>query len=164
MIIQVDSREKAKAISGIVDYFDSQGIKHFVSKLWIGDYMNYDNPRLIIDRKQNLNELCGNVCQEHERFRKELIRAQDNEVQLIILCEHGQGIETLEDVLFWDNPRRHVRKRIDGRWTTVETKAITGEHLYNILCTLAEKYGVVFEFCEKSETGKKIVQILSNDS
>ena len=56
MIIQIDSREKARAIKNIVAEFDRQGITHPVSKLMVGDYMNYDNPRLIIDRKQNLSE------------------------------------------------------------------------------------------------------------
>ena len=51
MIIQIDSREKARAIKKIVEAFDQCGINHPVSKLMVGDYMNYDNPRLIIDRK-----------------------------------------------------------------------------------------------------------------
>ena len=55
MIIQIDSREKARAITKIVAEFDRQNITHPVSKLMVGDYMNYDNPRLIIDRKQNLS-------------------------------------------------------------------------------------------------------------
>ena len=59
MNIQIDSREKARAIRKIVAEFDRQGVDHFVSKLYVGDYMNYDNPRLIIDRKQDLTELCG---------------------------------------------------------------------------------------------------------
>ncbi len=92
MIIQIDSREKARAITKIVAEFDKRGITHPVSKLLVGDYMNYDNPRLIIDRKQNLSELCSNVCKDHERFRRELVLAQKNEIQLVILCEHGKGI------------------------------------------------------------------------
>ena len=52
MNIQIDSREKARAIRKIVAEFDRQGVDHFVSKLYVGDYMNYDNPRLIIDRKR----------------------------------------------------------------------------------------------------------------
>ena len=67
-MIQIDSREKARAIVKILHSFDSVGVKHFVSKLPVGDYMNFDSPRLIIDRKQNLLELCGNVCQQHKRF------------------------------------------------------------------------------------------------
>ena len=92
MIIQIDSREKARAITKIVAEFDRQNITHPVSKLMVGDYMNYDNPRLIIDRKQNLSELCNNVCNDHDRFRRELILAQKNEIQLVILVEHGKGI------------------------------------------------------------------------
>ena len=86
MIIQIDSREKAKAIQKIIAEFDRQGIKHPVSKLMVGDYMNYDNPRVIVDRKQNLTELCSNVCQDHDRFRRELVLAQENGIQLILLC------------------------------------------------------------------------------
>ena len=162
MIIQIDSREKARAITKIVEEFDKQGISHPVSKLMVGDYMNYDNPRLIIDRKQNLTELCSNVTGDHERFREEMMRAQKNEIQLVFLCEHGKGIETLHDVIWWQNPRRWKR-RINpdtGRWESVETKATTGETLYKILCTQERKYGCKFLFCDKSETGSKIVQIL----
>lgn len=161
MIIQIDSREKAKAITKIVAEFDRQGIKHPVSKLMVGDYMSYDNPRLIIDRKQNLTELCSNVCQQHDRFRAELIRAKENDIKLIILCEHGKGIQCLDDVIWWDNPRSVKRtKEPDGRWKNVETKAMQGDVLYKILCTMERKYGVKFLFCDKDETGRRIVEIL----
>ena len=160
MIIQIDSREKAKAIQKIIEEFDRQGIKHPVSKLMVGDYMNYDNPRVIVDRKQNLTEVCSNVCKDHERFRRELVLAKENGIQLIILCEHGKDIKSLEDVIFWKNPRSEKRKKIDGKWQTVNTNAMKGDVLYKILTTLEEKYGVRFEFCEKEETGKKIVEIL----
>lgn len=151
MVIQIDSREKARAIRKIVAEFDRQGIKYYVSKLHTGDYMSLDNPRVIVDRKQNLTELCSNVCQDHDRFRRELIRAQEMGIQLIILCEHGDGIETLEDVLFWQNPRKKE-----------DNKAMTGEVLYRILSTQSRKYGVRFEFCTKDETGKRIVELLDD--
>ena len=160
MIIQIDSREKAKAIQKIIAEFDRQGIKHPVSKLMVGDYMNYDNPRVIVDRKQNLTEVCSNVCQDHDRFRRELVLAKENGIQIIILCEHGKDIKSLEDVIFWKNPRSEKRKKIDGKWQTVHTNAMKGDVLYKILTTLQEKYGVLFEFCDKEETGKKIVEIL----
>ena len=160
MIIQIDSREKAKAIQKIIEEFDRQGIKHPVSKLMVGDYMNYDNPRVIVDRKQNLTEVCSNVCQDHDRFRRELLLAKENGIHLIILCEHGKDINSLEDVIFWKNPRSEKRKKIDGKWQTVNTNAMKGDVLYKILTTLEEKYGVRFEFCDKEETGRKIVEIL----
>lgn len=167
MDIQIDSREKARAITKIVKEFDAQGIKHFTSKLLVGDYMSLDNPRLIIDRKQNLQELCGNVCQQHERFKRELLRAIEAGIQLVILVEHGAGIRSVEDVYFWQNPRKH---EVKWRWKdgkrekyVVSAKAVDGEQLYKSLCTIRDRYGVRFEFCTKNETGKRIIEILSGE-
>lgn len=163
MVIQIDSREKARAIKKIVAEFDREGINHPVSKLMVGDYMNYDNPRLIIDRKQNLTELCSNVCQQHERFRREIVRAQEMGIKLIFLVEHGKGIETLDDVIWWSNPRKYKRIQdpVTHRWKVIETKAMEGEVLYKILCTMQKKYGVEFLFCKKEDTGKEIIRLLS---
>ncbi|MFT4007972.1 MAG: ERCC4 domain-containing protein [Lacrimispora sp.] len=162
MNIQIDSREKAKAIKKILEEFDRQGVDYYVSKLYVGDYMNLDNPRLIIDRKQNLTELCSNVCQDHDRFRNVLIRANEAGIDVIILCEHGKGVECPEDVIWWDNPRRHKRRKNPdtGKWEDVTTKAITGEKLYKVLCTMSRKYRCRFEFCQKEETGKRIIELL----
>lgn len=161
-LIVIDSREKAKAIKKIVSEFDKQNIKYISSKLYVGDYMSYDKPRFVIDRKQNLTELCGNICQQHIRFRNELRNAQENNIKLIFLCEHGGNIKTLDDVAAWINPRRFVRKKdyTTGKWHTIETKAIKGEVLHKILLTLQERYGCQFLFCDKSETGKKIIELL----
>lgn len=163
MTIQIDSREKAKAIKKILAAFDKENVDYFVSKLYVGDYQSFSNPYLIVDRKQNLTELCSNVTQGHERFRRELLRAQEHGIQLVILCEHGKDIKALEDVIFWENPRRMKRKKVAGKWQTVATKATSGETLYKILLTLARKYGVRFEFCDKGETGKRILEILQDD-
>lgn len=54
MVIQIDSREKPRAIGKILDEFDRQGVRHFVSKLYVGDYQRLDNSLLVVDRKQNL--------------------------------------------------------------------------------------------------------------
>lgn len=165
MVIQIDSREKGAAITKIISEFDRQEVRHFISKLYVGDYMNFDNPRLIIDRKQNLSELCSNVCQGHDRFRRELTRAAEHEIKLIILVEHGKGIEKLEDVIWWNNPRSVKRIRgADGKWRNVETNAMQGEVLYKILCTLERKYGCQFLFCERKETGSRIIELLGKAS
>ena len=37
-----------------------------------------------------------------------------------------------------------------------------GDVLYKILCTMQRKYGVEFLFCNKKDTGKQIMEILSN--
>ena len=149
-VIQIDSREKARAIQKIIADFDKQGITHFVSKLPCGDYMSLDNARFCIDRKQNLFELCGNVCQQHERFINELKRANMLGIKLVFLVEHSRGIKILEDVQKWKNPRLKESQY-----------AVSGEKLYKTLFTLERKYNTKFYFCDKSNTGKRIIELLS---
>lgn len=162
MVIQIDSREKQKAIQKILEEFDRQGVKYFTSKLYIADYMNLDNPRIVVDRKQNLNEVANNVCQDHERFRNELIRAQENGIKVVILVEHGNSIKSIDDVVWWDNPRRHKRVRNDkGEWIEERTNAIEGDKLAKIMQTMAKKYGCEWRFCDKEDTGVEIIRILS---
>ena len=149
MTIQIDSREHKWELARIQRQLTALGCKTIVSKLYVGDYQSLDNPRLVIDRKKDLQEICGNVTQQHERFQRELLRAQEAEIQLIILIEHGDDIQTLEDVYFWDNPR-----------LSKSPKATTGKSLYRSLCTIRNRYNVRFEFCTKRETGQKIMELL----
>jgi ERCC4-type nuclease len=160
MTIQVDSREHQHAIQDILAEFDKQGVKHYTSKLYCGDYMSLDNPRLVIDRKQNLHELCGNVCQQHERFRAEMQRAKENGIKIIFLCEHGRNIKALDDVLWWTNPRETYREKVKGVWVTKHRKVMQGDTLFKILNTMQNRYGVEFLFCEKKDTGKRIIELL----
>lgn len=164
MTIQIDTREHKNEVERIEKQFDAMGIQHFRSKLYCGDYQSLDNGRLVIDRKKDLLELCGNVTQQHERFRTELIRARDAGIKLIILCEHGNGIECLSDVYFWENPRLTQTKWtvIDGRPQKVlaHPNATTGKQLLSSLYTIQQRYGVTFEFCEPTRTGETIALIL----
>lgn len=153
MTIQIDSREKTKAIKKILLSFDAHGIDYFVSKLPVADYMCFDNPRLVIDRKQNLLEICSNVCQQHKRFTDELKRAQQYGIKVVILCEHGVGINTLDDVMRWKNPR--LKK---------SPLAMSGERLYRIMSTMQKTYGVEWQFCDKNHTGQRIIEILGGGS
>lgn len=170
MTIQIDTREKARAIKRIVSDFDALGVKHYSSKLFVGDYMNLDNPRVLIDRKQNLLELCtnvsdipkkdgsgrfkrdaaGKIMSERARFVSELARARDAGLQLIILCEHGYGIKSMEDVAKWENPR-----------LATSPLAVSGDRLYKILTAVSQNYGVRFEFCDKKNTAETILKLLS---
>lgn len=149
MVVQIDSREKARAITKIVEYFDSQGVQYFISKLHVGDYMSFDNPRIIIDRKQNLTEVACNVCQDHKRFTDELRRAKEIGVKIIVLVEHSNQIRTIDDVHQWVNPRLRSSPR-----------AVTGEKLEKILKTMETKYETQFLFCDRLHTGRRILEIL----
>jgi len=167
MQIQVDSREHAKEWERISKQFDKLKVQYFRSKLYVGDYQSLDNARLVIDRKKDLQELCGNVCQQHERFQAELKRAQQANIHLIILCEHGNDIHDLSDVYFWENPRlkRTTIRMVDGRpkRVPVSPNAISGDKLFKTLQTISKRYGVQFEFCNKANTGKRIVELLGGE-
>lgn len=149
MTIQVDTREKQRAIKKIIKEFDEQGITHFSFGLPCGDYMSLDNARLVVDRKQNLHEVCNNVCQDHERFVAELERANKLGIKLVFLVEHGPDIRCLEDVRNWVNPRLKN-----------SPLAVSGERLYKILSVLETTYNTKFYFCAKHQTGRGIIKLL----
>lgn len=163
LTIQVDTREHQKEWERIQKQFDSIGVKYFRSKLYVGDYMSLDNPRLIIDRKKDLLEVITDVTQQHERFKNELLRAEQAGIQLILLIE-DQHIHTLEDVYFWENPRSKIMdiQIIDGKPARVQKypKATTGQSLYRCMLTIANRYRIEWEFCNKRQTGKRIIELL----
>lgn len=154
MTIQIDTREKARAIQQIKAEFQKQNIDTITSKLWVGDYARIDNLSTVIDRKQNLLELASNVIEK--RFHDEVKRASEHGIRIIFLVEHGRNIRDLIDVLFWENPRK-----------AESPKCISGEHLFKAMNTMTERYGVEWQFCQKRDTGKRIIEILKgvgNDS
>ena len=150
MVIEVDTREKPKAIQTILKQFETAGVQVIRSKLWVADYRLLDNPYLVVDRKQNLNELCNNVVQEHKRFSAELTRAKEVGISVVVLVEHGGAIKSIEDVPNWVNPRLKV-----------SPLAVSGERLYKILKAMEYTYKVRFEFCNKANTGRRILEILT---
>lgn len=106
-----------------------------------------------VDTKKNLVELSGNVCQGHERFKRELIKPmQELNSKLIILVEE-KDIHSIEDVYFWENPRLKDSPR-----------ATKGTALYKSMCTIRDEYNVEFEFCSRAETGKKLIEILRREN
>lgn len=105
--------------------------------------------RVSVDRKQNLGEVVGNVCQQHKRFSAECLRAKEAGIKLIFLVEHGGAIKTMEDVREWKNPRLDY-----------SPYAVSGKRLYQIMKTYESKYGVRWEFCDKRSTGRKIAELL----
>lgn len=118
----------------------------------VGDYVNLDNPKVVIDRKKDLQEVAGNVCQQHDRFIRELELARELGFKMIILVEEPT-ITSLTNVCSWYNWRRRSNP-----------KAINGKTLYKIMSTIAEKYDVTWEFTTKQNCGKRIVEILGGDS
>ena len=148
----VDTREKPRAIKGIIDYFDKQNIKHISSKLYVGDYQMLDNPLVVVDRKNGLGEVCYNVIQDHKRFVGELEKAKEIGITLYILVANDNNIKCLKDVAKWYNPRLRV-----------SPKATKGVTLMKAMYTIEKKYGCKFVFCPKKAAGKYILDLLGGN-
>lgn len=152
----IDSREKPKAIKNILKTFDEAGIEYEVSKLLFGDYMDYSRPNLVIDRKQNIAELAKNCTVEAERFKEELKRAQRANSRLVVLVEQNRykdrdkwvSVDEISDLLMWSSP--HTK--------------ITGEKVFRVLVSWVNKYNLSVKFCDKCVTGRRILEILYNDT
>lgn len=150
--IIVDTREKPRAIKQIITYFDNSGIEHIHKKLDIGDYMNPNNVNISVDRKQNLGEVANNLTSDNSRFMREVRRADENGVKLIILVEHGEQIIQLTDVCRWRNPIR-----------AKHGAAIDGRDLMDRMHRVSLMYGVEWRFCTKDKTGEEIIKILDGE-
>lgn len=86
LVILHDSREQTS--SHILDYFDKHNIKHEKRALKTGDYSfkieacpelgypidTYFTDELVIERKNSINEIAGNIAEKDDRFLKELNR------------------------------------------------------------------------------------------
>lgn len=155
MIIQIDSREKGNKY--ILDYFDSIGQKYIVSKMYAGDYQNVISIKILIDRKQSLLEIAGNLCRttEHNRIKREIAKACDIGAERFIFLIADSNITSIQEVCNWKVPT----KRDGTRYTRVEPKT-----LQKIMETMAKKYRVEFIFCKKKDMGQVIINLLGENN
>ena len=177
MIILEDSRNKTGKHTKKNQYFESQGIRVERTKLYVGDYTLPTDQSICIDTKENIQELIGDICgKQHERFRSELVRAQESGIQLYILVENEGGfigksnvitptIKRLEDLHKWINPRLFIMCRgKDGKFIQKYPTATNGQRLMKICMTMESKYGCKFLFCRPTESGQIIVNLLNKKS
>lgn len=157
MIVEIDTREKPQAIKGIIAEFDKQGIKHISTKLYVGDYRCIDNPLYIIDRKHNIAELASNATHGHDRFKRELLRLDGIGGKMVVLVEQNRfkdvsgewvTVKDIVDLLGWKNP-----------YGTID-----GITVYKVLSAWEHKHNVEFKFCNRSQTGKRIIDLLRGES
>lgn len=143
-LIIVDTREKGH--KKILEYFDKVGQDYIISKLDAGDYMLYKNYTTIIDKKDGLLELAGNLChtKEHERIKREIARARELGCDNFIFLIQDSKIKNIEDIKNWSSPHTKVK----------------GETLLKIMSTMRKKYGVRFIICEKKRMGEMIIKLL----
>ena len=148
-----DTREKKN--QHVLAHFDRIGIRYDIAKLDFGDYMDVYRHDISIDRKQSIAELAKNCTSEHDRFKREIERAQRANSRLVILVEQNRykdrgrwiRVESVEDLMLWSSPHTKVR----------------GEKVYRVLRAWMAKYGIDVQFCDKRQTGKRIIEILYDD-
>ena len=148
-----DTRNQIGKHKNIHAYCQQQGIKLVRSKLLVGDYMltGPGTGGISCDTKADVRELAMDVFQSHERFRKELIRAQECGIQLIVLTEENLPGGRLDN---WKSPLGRDGKPLCKFDPVILRKA---------LITMQEKYGVKFRFCDGRSTGKVLMAYLKGE-
>lgn len=148
MMICIDSREKPRAITKIIDEFKTQNVKYFISKLYVGDYVNMENPLVFLDRKQNIAEIAQNATSGHARVKRELERLKKIGGKMYFLIEQdrigSKRIKSLDDIMLW----------------TPKYGTINGMQIYKVLRAWLAKYDIEYVFCGKKNTGKEIIRLL----
>lgn len=142
MIIYVDTRQKIGKHDIKHNQLLSLGHTLVSRKLDCADYCT-DNSNTIIDTKQDLNELYLDLFTEHARFAREIRLAAEMNKKLIVLVEDG-SIKRLSDIKKWKSNRGKAN----------------GTVLYRKMMSLHYAYDVEYMFCDKSETGLKIAELL----
>lgn len=102
----------------------------------VGDYTTINLLRSFAIERKSLQDLYGTVVQRHARFRREIIRAEERGVTLVVVVE-GTHNEFINKKF----PRGNDRK------TKPET-------LRKIVQTIKNRYGIEFKFCKNRETAK----------
>ena len=146
-LILVDTREKGH--KKILEYFDKVGQEYLTTKLDSGDYMIYKKFDILIDRKDSVLELAGNLCRtsEHYRVVREIERAKELGCKRFIFLIADPKITCIDEV---------------ENWTSKYSK-VKGLTLKKILTTMTEKYKIEFQFVKKSEMASRIIAILTNE-
>lgn len=154
MIIYADSREHPG--DEYKKRCDSFGVPYERKHLNYGDY-TYSftlpngeqahstepiNGAAVIERKMSLTELSGNLCQEHDRFIREMERAKENHASVYLIVEDGT----------WEKIINHKYR------TQFNEKA----YLRRLL-GLVVRYGVKVIFVQKELSGRMIREILEKE-
>lgn len=121
-------------------WFDKKKIPYKTRKLDTGDYSamlgDFTLEReVVIERKHNLDEICGNFTVERERFEREMLRAKAYNTKVFLIIENASWSD-----IFLGNYR-----------SKLEPKSLVGS-----LFSWQAKYNLTIIFCKPEETGRLI--------
>ncbi len=142
-----DTREKKN--KHILEYFNKHGIQYKIQKMDVADYQIEGGNSIVIDRKQNLEEVSTNLMNRSDssRFWKEVRRAKEQNLKMIVLCEHGENITDIPSVSVWRS----------------KYSPVSGRKLVDEIYRVHISYGVEFLFCDKRSTARRIIEILTKE-
>ena len=149
MVIVEDSRNQIGKHKNINAYLKSVGLRVIRSKLIVGDYVIANRQDTSIDTKKDMVEVSQDIFRDHRRFRDECQLAKDCEIRLVVLIEDN-SVADYDELLTWVNPQPN-------------RSALTpnGERCFKVMKAMEYTYGVEFQFCKKSDTGRRILEILT---
>lgn len=152
MVILVDTREKTN--QKIIEYFDRNNIPYKVQSLSTGDYsfyvraceeldMPYDlyyQDELVIERKNSVSEIAGNLNEKDSRFLRELGRFKEiKDVHIIVENDR------LDDII-----EHNYRSKMNEL------------SFFRTILTLQRKYNFRLEFVKKENLGFVIYELCKN--
>ncbi len=149
MIILVDTREQKN--DHIITQLKNKAINYDNFKLDFGDYSFmlpandslgitrdiYFNKEIVIERKNSLEELSGNLSKDRNRFENELLRKQG---KFILLIENG----SIDDI-------------INGKYKT----QMNNNAFLASLLTFQHRYNISIAYINKANTYKYICNMFA---
>ena len=161
-VIRIDTREcKNKPI---LDYFFKVRQPFIIAKVDAGDYCydyneeNGEYPSVVVDTKKDMMEVITNLTKGHERFRKEILRANEHNCKLVVLIR--EPLARLESVKYY-KPRRYSKNFPVASLRGKPMSNANMETIYKVMYSMKQKYNLDWQFCDKEDAGRKILQILN---
>lgn len=167
----IDTRQQKNKHAVKHSFFYGAGLEVIEHSLYAGDYMLVGTG-VSIDTKRNIQELSQDIMgKDHDRFRAELIRAQEAGIKLIILTETNH-VASLDELSKWREPnnewcRRGGKPRLEA-YLKKNKKAlpknmarrIYGSVLAKSCRTMEKKYGCEFYFVTPNQAGEWVLDAL----
>lgn len=139
MFLLVDTREQPT--EQYYKRLDSVGIPYRRQKLYFGDYScgycgidGFEvllDKEIVIERKMNLDEICGNFTKGRDRFSKEFERAAKSGAKVHLIVENG-----------------NYEKIIGGKYRS----KLNSNSLLSSVMAFADRYDISVHFCKPETT------------
>ena len=140
LTIICDTREQDRHVS---EYLEKKKIPTITRKLDTGDYsaqlgdMSFERD-IVVERKHNLDEICGNFTVERERFEREFMRAKAYGTKVHLIVENASWTD-----IFLGNYRPKL-----------PPKSLVGS-----LLSWMVRFNVTITFCKPEESARIIYGI-----